>query len=226
LFITFEGLDGAGKSTQIHKLKTRMLESGLKVVFTHEPGGTPVGDKVRALLLNPEDVISPAAEVFLYAASRAELVREIIRPALDRGEVVLCDRFVDASLAYQGAGLGVGVEQVRDINQFATGGLKPDVTFLFDIPVVVSQDRVQNVRQQTKPDRIERRDSEYFKRVRDEFLRIAKQEEERVIVLDAELSPDVLEQEIWQAVSKYLVNRGRPGVIDNEVNRCRSTRQG
>jgi dTMP kinase len=208
LFVTFEGLDGAGKSTQIRKLKSRMQEAGLEVVFTHEPGGTSVGDKIRSLLLNPEDTMSPETEAFLYAASRAELVRNVIRPALERNEIVLCDRFVDASVAYQGAGLGVGIEQVHTINQYATGGLQPDLTFLFDIPVPVSQDRVQNARRQTKPDRIEQRDSEYFKRVRAEFLRIAKQDPERVIVLDAQLPPNVLEEGIWATVSKCLVNRG------------------
>ncbi len=208
MFVTFEGLDGAGKSTQIHKLKTRMKDSGYSIVCTREPGGTSIGDKIRALLLDPMDTMCKEAEVLLYAASRAEHVRNVIMPALARGDVVLCDRFVDASIAYQGAGLGVGVEQVKMINHFATNGLKPDLTFLFDIPVPVSQDRVQNARRQVKADRIEQRDSEYFNCVRDEFLRIAKQDSDRVVVLDAERPPNILEQEIWKIVSKYLVIKG------------------
>ncbi len=211
MFVTFEGLDGAGKSTQIQRLKTRMLKFGLQVVYTREPGGTEIGDKVRALLLNPNDKICPETEVLLYAASRAELVKNVILPALARHEVVLCDRFVDASLAYQGAGLLIGTDRVRAINELATGGLVPDMTFLFDIPVTVSKDRVLHARWQEKPDRIEQRTSEYFIRVREEFLRIASAEPKRVAVLDGTLSQDVLEQEIWTGISKYLDIAGAVG---------------
>ncbi len=211
MFITFEGLDGAGKSTQINRLITRMQSARLNVVSTREPGGTRIGDKVRAILLNPEGTICSEAEVFLYAASRAELVRTVIVPAINRGEVVLCDRFVDASLAYQGAGLGVGVQRVLEINTWATNGLLPDITFLFDLPVSVSKDRIIHSRQGEKPDRIEQRDNEYFIRVRDEFLRIAKADPNRVVILDATLSEDVLEKEIWRVVSNELVIKGLIG---------------
>lgn len=203
-FITFEGLDGAGKSTQIVRLMDRLGRAGFPVMSTREPGGTRTGDEIRSLLLHPESQVHPFAEVLLYAASRAQLVQEVIRPALVRGEVVLCDRYVDASLAYQGAGLGLGVEAVSEVNRFATGGLQPGLTFLFDLPVETSQSRVHQTRLNALPDRIERRSSAYFEVVRRQFLAIAEEEPERVTVIDASLAPDVIEQEIWEGISKYL----------------------
>ncbi|WP_290587561.1 dTMP kinase [Alicyclobacillus sp.] len=203
MFITFEGLDGAGKSTQIERLAARLRAAGRPVLLTREPGGTPLGDALRALLLDPaRRDMAPAAEALLYAASRAQLLHERVRPALARGEVVVCDRFVDASLAYQGAGLGLGEEAVASINRFATGGLRPDLTFLMDIPVRVSRTRVAGGR--SGADRIEQRDDEYFSVVRDAFLRIAAKEPDRVVVLDGTRDAAWLEQEIWAHVEKIL----------------------
>lgn len=205
LFITLEGLDGAGKSTQIERLEQRLADLRRPITYTREPGGTALGDKVRALLLDPTHTnMAHPAEVLLYAASRGQLVREVIQPALSRGEIVLCDRYVDASLAYQGAGLGIGVEAVKAVNDFATGGLTPDVTILFDLPVDESQARVRKGRGGVDPDRIEQRTGEYFTQVRNQFLEIAAREPARVQVVDARLPVDELEQEIWLIISKYL----------------------
>ncbi|WP_231493459.1 dTMP kinase [Alicyclobacillus macrosporangiidus] len=203
MFITFEGLDGAGKSTQIERLRARLEASGRRVMCTREPGGTPLGDALRALLLDPaRRDIAPRTEALLYAASRAQLLWERVRPALARGDVVLCDRYVDASLAYQGEGLGLGMDAVAAVNRFATGGLKPDLTFLLDVPVAVSRGRVQAGRGQA--DRIEQRGDEYFNLVRDAFLRIAAAEPERIVVLDGTRDAQALEQEIWSRVEKKL----------------------
>lgn len=205
LFVTFEGLDGAGKSTQIERLSHRLQELGKTPVTTREPGGTEIGDQLRSLLLDPtQRNLSPETEVLLYGSSRAQLLHEVIRPALAVGKMVICDRYVDASLAYQGAGLGVGVEQVAAVNGFATGRLEPDLTFLFDLPVEVGLLRVQHSRAQLPMDRIEQRSDEYFSRVRNEFLRIARDNPHRVIVVDATRSQSELEQEIWQHIEKYL----------------------
>lgn len=205
VLITFEGLDGAGKSTQIERLRRTLEEQGRFVVITREPGGTDIGDAIRTLLLDPDQQqMAPRAEALLYAASRAQLLHQVVRPALARGEMVLCDRYVDASLAYQGAGLEIGVEDVIRANLFATEGLRPDLTFLFDVSVSMSQSRVHESRGDVPPDRIERRNSAYFQRVRNEFMRIAADESDRVVVLDATRSPDELEQEIWQSVENHI----------------------
>lgn len=208
MFITFEGLDGAGKSTQIERLRHKFQLQGLHVIYTREPGGTEVGDALRNIVLNPNQTgLAPRTEALLYAASRAQLLFEVIRPALKAGHMVLCDRYVDASLAYQGVGLGLTSGAVGAMNQFATEGLLPDVTFLFDLPVSESQSRVANSRYGAQPDRIERRSTEYFERVRGEFLRIAREDPKRVIVLDATQSVDALEQEIWSVVEKRMEDR-------------------
>jgi dTMP kinase len=205
LFITFEGLDGAGKSTQIARLKERLSQLGIAVVMTREPGGTAIGDDLRKMLLDPGQTrLAQATEALLYAASRAQLLYEVIRPALDKGALVICDRYVDASIAYQGAGLGLGEESVARVNAFATGGLTPDLTLLMDLPVQTSQSRVAQSLRNEGPDRIEQRDGAYFERVRAAFIRIAEKEADRVVVLDARETPDELEQEIWHHVSKRL----------------------
>jgi dTMP kinase len=206
LFITFEGIDGAGKTTQLQRLKARLERLGKRVVATREPGGTPLGERLRSLLLDPHQHPPAAAtEVLLYAASRAQLVTEVIRPALAEGAIVLCDRFVDASLAYQGAGLEVGVETVRAVNHFATGGLRPDCTFLFDLPIEVSRQRLLEARGKAAVDRIEQRDTAYFERVRLAFLELAKADPKRIQVLDATRSVVELEQEIWGRIANEIV---------------------
>lgn len=202
MFITFEGLDGAGKSTQIARLKARIAARGETVVVTREPGGTKIGDELRALLLDPaQTALGPRTEALLYAASRAQLLHQVIEPALAAGQWVICDRYVDASIAYQGAALGLGEDAVQAINDFATRGRQPDLTFLLDVTVDTSRTRVFQHRVGQNPDRIEQRSVDYFEKVRNAFLEIARRAPERVQVLDAGRAVDELEQEIWAIVA-------------------------
>ncbi|HYN17884.1 MAG TPA: dTMP kinase, partial [Actinomycetes bacterium] len=160
--IAFEGVEGAGKSTQLELLRRELEGRGREVVVTREPGGTPVGERVRALLLDPEVEIHPRAEALLFAAARAELVERVIRPALERGAVVLCDRYLDSSLAYQGGARGLGRGPVEEVNRFATGGLLPDLVVLLDL------DPAEGLRRRPGDrDRIEALDLEFHRRVRD-----------------------------------------------------------
>lgn len=185
LFITFEGPDGAGKTTQIDRVSAWLNRKGIAHVRTREPGGTAISDKVRELLLDPQHrEMADQTEVLLYAASRAQLVNEVIRPALDEGRIVLCDRYVDASLAYQGYGLGFPVQQIASINRFATGGLLPHRTYLLDIPVEAGLNRVLQKRA-GGPDRIEQKHIAYHTSVRNGFLAMAGEEPERFCRIDA-----------------------------------------
>lgn len=208
IFITFEGPDGAGKTTQLKKLAFALQEEGWSAVVTREPGGTVISDKIREILLSPEHIeMSDQAEVLLYAASRAQHVKERIVPSLDRGQIVLCDRFVDASIAYQAYGLGVEERMVRLVNQFATGGLVPDRTYMLDIPVEESRRRLltrSGAELRPDLDRIEQKELEYHRRVREGFLHIAQAEPHRVRLLDASSSPDELAGEILSDVKRLL----------------------
>lgn len=197
LFITFEGPDGAGKTTQLRRLAS-FLAPRLKrpVITTREPGGTRIGDAIRAILLDPAHVeLCREAEVLLYAASRAQHVAERIRPALAAGAVVLCDRYVDASLAYQAAGLGVDPAVVAAINRFATGGLLPHRTYLLDIDPAEGLRRVRARRGQGA-DRIEQKALAYHQRVREAFLRLAANDPQRIRVLDASQPEEEIAREI------------------------------
>lgn len=204
-FITFEGVDGAGKTTQVERIESRLRDSGFRVLRTREPGGTPIGDLIRELLLNPSNsAMTARTEALLYAASRSQHVDEQIRPALEQGYVVLCDRFVDASIAYQGAGLELGEDAVWRINQFALDGLEPDITIMFELPPEEATRRLSMSRKGHALDRIERRDKAYFDRVREVFRRLAEENPKRIYSVDATLPVDELEQEIWHCVWKQL----------------------
>lgn len=174
-FVTFEGIDGTGKSTQAELLARELARRGISHVITREPGGTPLGSELRSLLLNSKHTIAPITEMLLMAADRAQHVEQVIRPALEQGAIVICDRYVDSSRAYQGAA-GVPREEIDRVNAVATGGLMPDVTFVFDIEP-----------DKTLPtegsDRFEARSRAYHAAVREGFLRIAREEPERVVVI-------------------------------------------
>ncbi len=207
MFITFEGIDGAGKSTQIARVEAWLSSKGYQVVTTREPGGTVIGDRLRELLLDPgNEQMAERTEALLYAASRAQLIAEVIKPALARGAVVICDRYVDASIAYQGLGLGLGTDAVAAVNRFATMDLRPDLTFLFDLPVETSQVRVATARHEQVPDRIERRDAAYFERVRTGFLTLAEADAKRFVILDATRPEAAVEQGIIHRIEKILNN--------------------
>ena len=180
MFVTFEGLDGSGKSTQAKLLADRLEGSGRTVVLTREPGGTPLGERIRELLLGGSDDVAPWAEAALFAAARAELVAAVIRPALDRGAVVVCDRYVDSSLAYQGIARGLGIDEVLDLNLRATGGLLPDRTFLLDGDPAALDARLGRTR-----DRLEREGVAFRVAVADAYRQLAARFPERIVVLDA-----------------------------------------
>ncbi|MGE6556495.1 dTMP kinase [Exiguobacterium artemiae] len=206
-FITVEGPDGAGKTTQLQLLADRLTAEGYDIVMTREPGGTRIGNKIRSLILNPDfQEMDEMTEILLYAASRAQHVNELIRPALAAGKVVLCDRFIDASIAYQGYGLGYSIEQVRSINQQATNHLTPDRTYLFNLSVSDSKQRMMD---RGALDRIEQRDDVFRQRVYEGFLKLAEQESERIQLVDANQSIEALQTTLCQDVLTYLKKRER-----------------
>jgi len=203
-FITLEGPDGGGKSTQLRLLLPKLRARGLEVVALGEPGGTSLGRAIRRLVLDPGRSICPQAEVLLYAASRAQAVHEVVLPALREGKVVVMERFLDSSLAYQAAGLGIPADRVLEANRLATAGLEPDLTILLDIdPAVARRHRLGAAR-----DRIESRDEEYQRRVREGFLAIARDRPERVRVVDASLPLGEVERIVWSLVEESLYRAG------------------
>lgn len=199
LFITLEGPEGAGKTTQLARLEARLRAAGQAVTVTREPGGTPLGTRVREVVLDPAVEIEPLGEFLLYSASRAQLVREVLRPALERGETVLCDRYADSSLAYQGAGRGLSLPLLRQITAEVTGGLTPGLTVLLDLDPALG---LQRAARRGQPDRLEQADLNFHRRVRQGFLDLAHAEPHRFLVLDATRPEDELEAEIWAAVSE------------------------
>lgn len=197
LFITFEGGDGCGKTTQIRLLDEYLQSKGYKTLVTREPGSKGLGVKLREILLNYDGEVSPTCESFLFLADRAQHVDCIIKPALKEGTVVLCDRHTDSTVAYQGYGRGLDIEQIHRLNNIATGGLKPDLTIVLDVDVETSQQRVGK-----EKDRMESAGVEFFERVRQGFLEIAKQEPNRVKVVDSTKSIDSIHKEIVELIQK------------------------
>ena len=191
MFVTFEGLDGSGKSTQAELLRRRLEAEGREVVATREPGGTVLGEGIRELLLGGTEAMSAWSEAALFLAARAQLVDEVIRPALERGAHVVCDRYVDSSLAYQGLARGLGVERVLELNLEATGGLLPDVTFVLLVDPDVARRRMGDER-----DRIEREDDGFRARVDAAYRELATRFPERVIALDGDRPAEEIAAEI------------------------------
>lgn len=202
LFITFEGCDGCGKSTQSAVLKRRLLNLSRPVVFIHEPGGTPLGNRIGYLLKWAKNVsISPVAELLLFNASRANLVDEVIEPSLKQGSIVICDRFIDSTLAYQGFGRGLDLTLVRSTCDVAVRGLKPDITILLDIPV---SEGLRRKSEMGNNDRFEATDIAFHNRVRKGYLDMARNEPGRWLVIDGTQPKDVVKKIIWQKVSDLL----------------------
>lgn len=188
LFITFEGLEGAGKTTQAQLLADRLTEAGYPVTLVREPGGSNIGEGIRGLLADPEyDDMTPLTEVFLFAASRSQLVQQVIRPRLGEGTIVICDRFSDATLAYQGYGRGVHPTQIREVNDICAWGVHPDLTFLLDIEPAqgLSRVRTRSVETLTRMDRFETLDLGFFEKVREGYIEISHDEPFRFRTLDA-----------------------------------------
>ena len=180
LFITFEGADGCGKTTQIELLDKYLQEKGFKTLVTREPGAKGLGEKLREILLNYDGEVSPNCESFLFLADRAQHVDCVIKPALKKGIIVLCDRHTDSTVAYQGYGRQLDIEQIKKLNEIAVNGLKPNLTIVFDIDIETSMQRVGSTK-----DRMESAGIEFFKRVREGFLAIAKEEPSRVKVINS-----------------------------------------
>ncbi len=201
MLITFEGLDASGKSTQARILGDRLEAAGEEIVFIREPGGTGAGEHIRTVLLDVGNRIDPVAETLLFSAARAQVVREIIRPALQRGATVVCDRYVDSTTAYQGYGRGVDLESIRMINRIATDGLIPDLTYFIDVSVETIEKR-QRIAGKIA-DRMEQEGRAFFTRVRDGFLELAKIEP-RFRVIDGEQDEQNIAYEIWNCVSVLL----------------------
>ena len=230
LFITFEGTEGGGKSTQIQLLGARLREMGRTVRILREPGGTPIGEEIRHTLKHSEanDAMTPEAELLLLNASRAQLVREVIRPALAAGKVVLCDRFFDSTTAYQGHGRQLDLARVKAVTEFAVEGTRPDLTLLLDIPLQVSEARRLSRQKQlldgprsvadkgraklafNEPlrDRMEEADRAFFERVHEGFAAIAAAEPKRIRVIDATKRIEVVSALVWEAVKPLLGKRG------------------
>ncbi len=202
-FIVFEGGEGAGKSTQVARLAASLRASGYEVVVTREPGGTAGAEAIRELVLDPEySGLNPRAEALLFAAARAEHVSALIEPALASGKIVICDRFVDSSVAYQGLGRDLGAERIRELSHWATGGLLPDLTLILDIDPTVGLARAGQVN--AAPDRMESENLGFHEMVRSAFLMAANEHPRRYLVIEADQSPDVIANSIATATTSLL----------------------
>lgn len=213
LFITFEGPEGSGKTTQIKRISEWLAQSGVDYIAVREPGGTRIGDSVRQIVLDPNcSEMAQGTEILLYAASRAQLVEEVIRPALAQGKVVLCDRYIDSSIVYQGYGAMWNLHDILQVNRVATGGITPDRTYLLDIPTDVLERRLTE--RGMEKDRIEQKDHEYHMRVRQGYFNLAKDESVRYKVINGAKHPDLVFEQILNdlsvELSRFLRRRREP----------------
>ena len=204
VFITFEGSEGCGKSTQATRLALRLEQDGRPVLMTREPGGTAIGEKIRDLLqFAPESfAMTPETELLLFEASRSQLVREVIRPALEQGTIVISDRFFDSTTVYQGVARKLEPDIVATLNDFAAGGDRPDLTIILDVDVATARARMlRRVRPSVALDRMEQEPLEFYERVSEGYRELARREPARIRLLDGSRSPDEIESEIWREVS-------------------------
>ncbi len=204
-FITFEGTDGCGKTTQIERLEERLRAQGREVVLAVEPGGTRIGAQIRRILLDSANQeLCATAEMLLYFASRAQNVEEVILPALARGAVVLCDRFTDSTMVYQGAARGLGEAAVIELDRIACRGLKPELTLLIDIDLETSLERARARRLSSAETRMDEQAEEFHRRVRDAYLRLAGREPERIRLIDGRPDAEQVQRAVWQAVAAVI----------------------
>jgi dTMP kinase len=205
VFISVEGIEGTGKSTQVQLLSDLLKDKGYRVVRTEEPGGTAISVKIRELLLSLEsEGIQPVAELFLYNASRIQHVEDVIMPALERGSVVITDRFSDSTVAYQGYGRGIDLDIIASLDRIATGGLKPDITILIDLDVMTGLTRNRNI---NKTDRLEREHISFHERVREGFLALAKKEPKRFVTVDGSTDIATVHNKIAGIVTSCFASR-------------------
>ena len=200
LFITFEGVEGCGKSVQARALYRRLSKLAIPAILTYEPGGTPLGEKLRRWLKQAGADISPLTELLLFNASRSQLVDRIIKPGLENGKIVICDRYAESTTAYQSYGRGLDLKMVEEVNNAATQGLKPDLAILLDMPANEGLARKES----KSRDRFEQEDIAFHRRVRDGYLKMAVEEPQRWLVIDAEKSEEEIAGEVWQRVSEML----------------------
>jgi dTMP kinase len=198
-FITFEGSEGSGKSTQVQRLAARLKRSGVPHLVTREPGGTPIGETIRELLqfASHNSGMTPETELLLFEASRSQLVREVVKPALERGLCVIADRFFDSTTAYQGAARKLNPEMVERLNGFAVGDCVPDVTFIFDVDAATAEARMQKPR---RPDRMEQQPAEFYEQVRQAYRELAAREPDRIMLIDGAHGIEQIEDEIWKTL--------------------------
>jgi len=204
--ISFEGSEGSGKSTQISRIADRFEDAGYDVVVTREPGGTAIGEEIRHILMHASEGngMMPETELLLFAASRAQLVREVILPAVDEGKIVLCDRFMDSTTVYQGVARNIQSEPVHLINTFAVGNTMPDVTVVIDLDAELGLERVRH-RANDLPDRMEQENIHFYQKVRNGYLMLAKAMPERFIVVDGECTREELEDTIWKELRRRVI---------------------
>jgi dTMP kinase len=207
-FITFEGIDGCGKSTQLRLLASELRMRGHEVVATREPGGTPLGQRIRNVLLDPQIEVDPLAELLLFAADRAQHVRTLLRPATESGSIVLSDRYADATAAYQGAGRSFTTEMIAEVISLATAGLKPDLTLIFDLPVAECLARTsRRTETDNQTDRLDAEDAAFHTRVRNAYLKLAAEEPERVRVISASGSINETHDRVLEVVIPFLESK-------------------
>jgi dTMP kinase len=211
VFITFEGIDGCGKTTQLRLLAGELRARGMDVLTTREPGGTTMGQKLRAALLDVQDEVDPLAELLVFAADRTQHVRTVLRPALTANRIVISDRYADATVAYQGSGRGFKPELIQEIVQLATDGLTPDLTLLFDLSVQDSAVRTRRRVEAKHSDRLDREAADFHERVRQAYLEIAKSHPERVQVIDARGSVQQTHGAVMDIVIPFLEEQGAKG---------------
>ena len=207
--ITFEGIEGCGKSTQVAKVKTALISEQIPVTATEEPGGSGIGKTIRTVLLNKTSLaISAEAELFLFMADRAQHIQEVILPALGEDRIVLCDRFADATIAYQGFGRGLDITMIEVLNRYACGELKPDLTFLLDIPVEVglgrAMDRISRKKDTEREDRFESEAMDFHRRVREGYLSLARREPSRFRIIDGLKPIEDIHAEIWAEIARLI----------------------
>jgi dTMP kinase len=210
--ISFEGSEGSGKSTQLIRLAAHLQKLKREVITVREPGGTEIGEQIRNIIVHNSrgDEMCPETELLLFTAARAQLVREIIAPALIAGKVVLSDRFLDSSTVYQGIGRNLALDPVNQINRFAVGNVMPDLTIVIDVPSEVGLARIRQ-RATDLPDRMERENLNFYKKVREGYLVLAKGLPERFVVVDGTLSESALEKKIWAAISGRVAGLNHTG---------------
>lgn len=204
MFVSFEGIDGSGKSTQLTLLRNWIEDRGIRSITVREPGATTLSESIRGILLSNKQTITPTAELLLFSAARAQLVEKVIIPALEKGEVVLCDRYVDSTTAYQGHGRMLDMEQVRVCNRLATQGVLPTLTFFIDVAYDEAQQRMHFTPAHGEPDRMERSGREFFERVREGYHTIALQEPNRFRIVDGMRDPDTIHTDILRIFEAYI----------------------